>query len=72
MWKMLANFLTIGAPTIAMIDGHAFAAGFFFAIAHDFIAMKRERGYLCFNEMQFGAPSHLFSTILGTTKLGIK
>ena len=69
---MLARFITAGVPTIAMVDGHAFAAGFYFAIAHDYIVMKKERGYLCFNEMQFGAPVNSYNAVLGNAKMGRK
>lgn len=43
-------------PTIALIPGHAFAAGFMTAMMHDYRLMNPHRGYLCLNELDFGAP----------------
>ena len=43
-------------PTIALISGHAFAAGFMTAMMHDYRLMNPHRGYLCLNELDFGAP----------------
>ncbi|KAH9515121.1 Enoyl-CoA delta isomerase 2, mitochondrial [Bulinus truncatus] len=38
-------------PTLAAINGHAFAGGALVAFAHDLRTMKTERGWLCFNEV---------------------
>ena len=43
-------------PTIALINGHAFAAGLMTAMMHDYRIMNPHRGYLCVNELEFGAP----------------
>lgn len=43
-------------PTIAVIPGHAFAAGFMTAMMHDYRLMNPHRGFLCLNELDFGAP----------------
>ena len=43
-------------PTIALINGHAFAGALMTAVAHDYRIMNPERGYLCLNEVDFGAP----------------
>ena len=43
-------------PTLAVIPGHAFAAGFMTAMMHDYRIMNPHRGYLCLNELDFGAP----------------
>ncbi|CDR88430.1 uncharacterized protein SPSC_04257 [Sporisorium scitamineum] len=50
------KLLTFPIPTIAAINGHAFAAGFGLACAHDYRVMNAKRGYLCMNEIDFGAP----------------
>ena len=39
-----------------MINGHAFAGGFFMAICADFRIMREERGYMCLNEAELGSP----------------
>jgi len=43
-------------PTIALMNGHAFAAGFMTAMMHDYRMMNPHRGFLCLNELDFGAP----------------
>lgn len=43
-------------PTIALVNGHAFAGGFMTAMMHDYRFMNPHRGYLCLNELEFGAP----------------
>lgn len=43
-------------PTIALVPGHAFAAGFMTAMMHDYRLMNPHRGFLCLNELDFGAP----------------
>ena len=43
-------------PTVALINGHAFAAGLMTAMMHDYRIMNPHRGYLCLNELDFGAP----------------
>ena len=43
-------------PTLAVLPGHAFAAGFMTAMMHDYRIMNPHRGYLCLNELDFGAP----------------
>lgn len=42
-------------PTIALINGHAFAAGLMTAMMHDYRIMNPHKGYLCLNELDFGA-----------------
>ena len=43
-------------PTIALLPGHAFAGGFMTAMMHDYRLMNPHRGFLCLNELDFGAP----------------
>lgn len=43
-------------PTIALVNGHAFAGGFMTAMMHDYRVMNPHRGFLCINELEFGAP----------------
>ena len=40
--------------TCAAINGHAFGAGFFIALACDWRLMRTERGFLCFPEAALG------------------
>ena len=43
-------------PTVALINGHAFAGGLMTAMMHDYRFMNPHRGFLCLNELEFGAP----------------
>lgn len=43
-------------PTVALINGHAFAGGLMLAMHHDYRIFNPSRGFLCLNELEFGAP----------------
>lgn len=43
-------------PTIALINGHAFAGGLMLAMYHDYRVFNPSRGFLCLNELDFGVP----------------
>ena len=51
---LLARMLRLGLPTIAAVNGHAFAGGFMMAITHDYIVGRGDRGYFCLNELEIG------------------
>ena len=56
MQLLLARVLTLSAPTLAAISGHAFGAGALLALAHDGRVMRSDRGYLCLPEVDIGVP----------------
>ena len=43
-------------PTIALVNGHAFAGGIMLAMYHDYRIFNASRGFLCLNELDLGAP----------------
>lgn len=43
-------------PTIALLNGHAFAGALMLAMMHDYRIMNPHRGYLCLNEVELGVP----------------
>ena len=43
-------------PTIALVNGHAFAGGFMVAMYHDYRIFNPSRGFLCLNELDLGMP----------------
>jgi len=43
-------------PTIALLNGHAFAGGFMLAMYHDYRIHNPSKGFLCINELEFGVP----------------
>ncbi|KPI42340.1 Enoyl-CoA delta isomerase 1, peroxisomal [Cyphellophora attinorum] len=46
------NFFT----GMALINGHAFAGGLMTAMMHDYRIMNPHKGFVCLNELDFGAP----------------
>eukprot|EP00794_Sanderia_malayensis_P000261 gene261-883_t len=50
--KLMARFLTFPMPTVAAINGHAFAGGGILAMAHDFRVMREDKGWICLNEIR--------------------
>ncbi|XP_069113079.1 uncharacterized protein [Argopecten irradians] len=46
MWRVMHYPL----PTIAAINGHAFAGGAFLAMSHDYRVMRADRGWISWNE----------------------
>ena len=49
--------LSVGpTPVVAAVNGHAFAAGAFLAMACDFRVMREDRGWICISEVDVGVP----------------
>lgn len=53
---LFARVLSLGAPTVAAIQGHAFAAGAMLSLAHDYRIMRADRGYWCLPEVDIEIP----------------
>lgn len=52
--RLFARVLTLGVPTVAALQGHAFAGGAMLALAHDLRVMRADRGFLCLPEIDLG------------------
>jgi enoyl-CoA hydratase/carnithine racemase len=53
---LLARFLGLDVPTVAAMQGHAFAAGAMLALAHDQRVMRADRGFFCLPEVDIKIP----------------
>jgi enoyl-CoA hydratase/carnithine racemase len=48
--------LTLPMPTVAAVNGHAFAGGMLLSLAHDYRVANEEKGFWCMSEIDIGAP----------------
>lgn len=49
--SLISDLISFPMPTIAAVTGHASAAGFVLAAAHDYVIMRKERGFLYMSEV---------------------
>jgi enoyl-CoA hydratase/carnithine racemase len=54
--RFLGRVMAFPVPTVAAVNGHAFAAGAMLALAHDFRVMRADRGFVCLNEIDIRIP----------------
>ncbi len=66
---LLGRLLAFPVPTVAAINGHAFAAGAMLALAHDFRVMRADRGFFCLPEVDINLPLAPGMTALIKSKL---
>ncbi|MGW6908567.1 enoyl-CoA hydratase-related protein [Streptomyces sp. NPDC054940] len=53
---LFARMLTLPVVTVAALQGHTFAAGAMFSLAHDFRVMRADRGFWCLPEADINIP----------------
>jgi len=56
LFALFKRLLTYPMPTIALVNGHAFAGGIMLAMYHDYRIFNPSRGFLCLNELDLGVP----------------
>ena len=54
LYALFLRLVTYPMPTIALINGHAFAGGFMVAMFQDYRIMNPHKGFLCLNELELG------------------
>lgn len=52
--SLISELFNLPMPTIAAVTGHASAAGFILAMSHDYILMRKDRGFLYMSEIDIG------------------
>ncbi|XP_022143632.1 enoyl-CoA delta isomerase 2, peroxisomal-like [Momordica charantia] len=67
---VVAALLSLPMPTIAAVSGHAAAAGFLLALAHDFVLMRRDKGVLYMSEVDLGLTMPDYFAALMRSKIG--
>ena len=53
---MFAALLRLPVPTIAVLQGHTYAAGAMLALTHDVRLMRSDRGFFCLPEVNINIP----------------
>lgn len=67
---LVSDLITLPMPTIAAITGHASASGFVLALCHDYILMRKDRGFLYMSELDIGYKVPLWFMALIKSKIG--
>ncbi|CAK9308791.1 unnamed protein product [Citrullus colocynthis] len=68
--SVLSDLITLPMPTIAAVSGHASAAGFILAMSHDYILMRRDRGFLYMSELDIRQVIPQWFAVLVKSKIG--
>lgn len=56
MLEIHRRMMILPFPTVAAINGHAFAGGAFLALSLDYRIMREDRGWVCISEVDAGVP----------------
>ncbi|KAG5533432.1 hypothetical protein RHGRI_027560 [Rhododendron griersonianum] len=68
--SLVADLMSLPVPTIAAVTGHASAAGCILALSHDYVLMRKDRGFLYMSEMDIGLPIPAWFVAVIRSKIG--
>ena len=68
--RLYARLLRLETPTVAAVNGHAFAGGAMLTLCHDHRIMRADRGYWNLPEAALGMPFPAGMNALNATRLG--
>lgn len=54
--SVVTDLISLPMPTIAAVTGHASAAGCILALSHEYVLMRKDRGFLYMSELDIGLP----------------
>ena len=69
---LVEKLVTLGLPSLAVVDGHAYAGGLLMALCHDYRIMRAHKANLCLSEIRIGATLSLVPSTICTEKVGRK
>lgn len=67
---LVKELISLPMPTIASVTGHASAAGMILALSHDYVLMRKERGFLYMSELDIGLVLPDWFMVLLKCKIG--
>ncbi|CAA7028093.1 unnamed protein product [Microthlaspi erraticum] len=67
---VVAALFDLPMPTIAALNGHAAASGLMFALSHDYVYMRKDRGVLYMSEVDLGLPIPDYFAVMFVAKIG--
>lgn len=68
--SLVRDLISLPMPTIAAVSGHASAGGFVLALAHDYVLMRKNRGFLYMSEMDIKLVIPAWFTAILKCKIG--
>ncbi|XP_031375286.1 enoyl-CoA delta isomerase 1, peroxisomal-like [Punica granatum] len=67
---LVRDLISLPMPTIAAVTGHASAAGLILALSHDYVLMRKDRGFLYMSEVDIGLVLANWFVTLIRSKIG--